>query len=505
MAATPAEMLPVLAKMLNERMPRIRKNRQYSTGKAPMPEMGGNTRASWEKFQKQARTDYGGLVCRSLASRVRPLGLTVGDDDSPEVRALRRVWRDNRLALVFGDAVWTMLSTSVGYILTERRADGQPVITSERPEQMITLPNRAQPWRSEAALKVRRDKVTGRDYATVWLDTGEWQSFGRSAKNFYGTFRGDVTGDWEPITEVLVNPAGGVPVQVLDNAGGVAEFEPHIDVIDRINHGKLNRLVVAAMQAFKQRAVKGDLPAEDEDGNSIDYDKVFEAAPGALWDLPEGIDIWESKETDVRPLLEAEKTDARDFAAVSQTNISVFLPDGQNQSAEGASNAKEAEIGKAENRIEIVRPAIEGALLEALKILKFSLDESIEVQFAPPAYVSLSEKSNGAAQAKNAGMSRRWIAKNIWGLTPDEINRNETDLAAEQLAEFSAAVPDIDAQGVGSADVKSQSDALGVLIRAGVDPVSAAAQVGLTGVKFTGAVPVSLRLPTSESDVLEEK
>lgn len=44
---------------------------------------------------------------------------------------------------------------------------------------------------------------------------------------------------------------------------------------------------------------------------------------------------------------------------------------------------------------------------------------------------------------------------------------------------------------------------MGVLIRAGVEPVNAAGQVGLPGVEFTGAVPVSLRLPASDANRLE--
>lgn len=435
MVDSPVNMLPVLMRMLSERLPTIRRNRRYSTGNAPMPEMGRNTRASWEAFQKQARTDYGGLVCRTLASRIRPLGVTVANAEAEAL--LRRVWRDNRLALVFADAVWNMLSTGVGYTLVERGVDGSQIVTSEKPERMITLPDPVQSWRSVAALKIRRDKRAKVDHATVWV-LGGYQKFVRGAQNAFGTWRGVSVDDWVPAGE-FVPVLGGIPVHVLENSGGVAEFEPHIDVIDRINHGKLNRLVTAAMQAFKQRAVKGYLPDEDEAGNAIDYDRVFEAAPGALWDLPEGVDVWESKETDIRPLLEGEKSDARDFAAVSQTNIAVFLPDGQNQSAEGASNAKEAEIGKAGNRIEIVRPAFEGTLLEVLRNSEMLTDDTIEVQFAPPAYVSLSEKSNGAAQAKAAGMSRRWIARHIWGLSPEEIARNETDLAAEQLADFTAA------------------------------------------------------------------
>lgn len=43
--------------------------------------------------------------------------------------------------------------------------------------------------------------------------------------------------------------------------------------------------------------------------------------------------------------------------------------------------------------------------------------------------------------------------------------------------------------------VKSKAEAMGVLIRAGVDQESAAAHVGLSGVQFTGLVPVTLRDP----------
>mgnify|MGYP003585359838 CR=1 FL=1 len=51
--------------------------------------------------------------------------------------------------------------------------------------------------------------------------------------------------------------------------------------------------------------------------------------------------------------------------------------------------------------------------------------------------------------------------------------------------------------------MKAKADALGSLIRAGVDPDDAARQVGLDGLDFTGAVPVSLRLPQADASSLE--
>lgn len=52
--------------------------------------------------------------------------------------------------------------------------------------------------------------------------------------------------------------------------------------------------------------------------------------------------------------------------------------------------------------------------------------------------------------------------------------------------------------------LKAKFDALGVAVRAGVDPQDAAARLGLEGIEFTGAVPVSLRLPEADAAQLEE-
>lgn len=431
MATTPEEWLPILAKRLDSRMPEILTLRQYSTdGNAPMPEMGKNTKASWQAFQKKARTNYGGLGCQSLAGRIVPKGVRVGTSRTSEANdALRVVWRDNRLDVVFADAIMNMLSVRVGYLVVGTR-EGRPIITSEPPEKVITAPDPAQPWRSRAAMRAWRDPDLDRDFALVWVP-GQRQRFTRPVKTETGTIRGTIAGDWVPDGEPEVYD-GPVPVYALDNENGMAEFEPHIDVIDRINLGKLQRLVVTAYQAFKARALKG-LPEQDENGNDIDWGKRLDFAPGAVIDFPEGIDVWESQAVDITPLLSGEKQDARDFAAVMRTPIDVFLPEGQNQSAAGAANAHKGEIQKAKNRIQRARGPMEGSLLDSLRILGLDEGETIQVLFESPEHVSLTEKAAAAAQAKAAGKSLRWIAKNIWGMSPDEIDEEEADLAAEQL------------------------------------------------------------------------
>ncbi len=59
-------------------------------------------------------------------------------------------------------------------------------------------------------------------------------------------------------------------------------------------------------------------------------------------------------------------------------------------------------------------------------------------------------------------------------------------------------------QGMDPAEVKAAADAMGVLIRAGVEPAEAAQRVGLGGLPFTGAVPTSLRLPEKDAASLEQ-
>jgi len=437
MAATPQDYLPLLTKKLDDRQPRIALLRRYSTGDAPMPEMGKNTKASWEAFQKKARTDMGGLSCASLGGRMVPNGVSIGERrDGPATVAARRIWRDNRLDVVFADAIWDMLSVSVSYLITGVRS-GDPIITAEKAEQVVTIGDPAQPWRSLAALKAWRDPDAGLDYALVWVP-GMRQRFVRKSTTEGGTPLGQSYGDtWAADGDPEIY-AGSVPVFALDNWNGVAEFEPHIDVIDRINLGKLNRLVVTAYQAFKARALK-NLPEKDDDGNDIDWGKRLNFAPGALVDLPEGVDVWESGVVDISSLLKGEESDARDYAAVSRTPLSVFIPSGDNQSAEGAANAKEGEIQKAKDRTARASAPMEAALLAALRIMGLDDGSTIELLWQPPEHVSFSEKTMAASQAKAAGMSSRWIAQNIMGMSPDEIARNETDLAEQMLQSFALA------------------------------------------------------------------
>lgn len=444
MATTPDEWLPILTKRLDDAYPRIKACRDYANGRAPLPEMGANTRASWLAFQRKARTNYGGLCIQSLSDRMQVNGVVVGGDATSEASARARlVWRDNRMDVQFADAKVDALTTGRGFLVVGLGADGRAVVTREAPEQFYAATDPIVPWRARAAVKIWRDRDAGVDFARVWVP-GATRRFTRPSTVDEVLVRRN-QGGWVadgPVEEF----DGPAPVIVLDREGSEGLIEQHHDLIDRINLGKLNRLVIVAMQAFRQRALRqkegAPLPETDEAGTPIDYAKVFEPAPGAMWELPEGIDIWESQTTDLLPILEGEKADARDFAAVTRTPISVFIPDGANQSAEGAANATAGQVAQAGNEIRRMKPALEGALVLALRAegVEFE-DATVEVSFAPAAYVSVAERYAAAAQAKAAGEPWKSIARNILGYSPEQIAQADADLAEEQLATATLLAP----------------------------------------------------------------
>lgn len=437
---TPEEWLPILAKRLDDRHKELTKHRDYARGRADLPEMGRNLKASWEAFQKKARTDYGGIAVRSLRNRIRPNGIRIGTTDNhPALEVARLIERDNRMTTQIIDAVRDYLETGIGYLTVRIASDGGVLVRRERPELFYAVADPEKSWKARVTLKVWRDEPTRHDFARVTMK-GLHQTFTRPSANESGTYLGKaVGGEWAPVADP--EPFDGdASTAILDREDDGAFLAPHVDVIDRINLGKLQRLVTTAMQAFRQRAVKAEkgtdgLPAEDENGNAIDWAKAFEPAPGALWELPEGIDIWESQHTDITPMLNAEKQDARDFAAATGTPISVLIPEGENQSAEGAANAKEQQIAQARDDIDRIRPAIELALVYALRAAGADLgDATVEVLFAPPEHVSLTERYAAAVQAKGVGLAARTIKRDILGMTPDQIAQDEADAGADMLA-----------------------------------------------------------------------
>jgi hypothetical protein len=247
---------------------------------------------------------------------------------------------------------------------------------------------------------------------------------------------------WEWVSDrVPLGYTADNPVVSLTYPHGKGEFEKHTDSLDRINGEILNRLTISAMQAFRQRGIKGNLPQFYPDdhpraGERINYEEIFKGGPAALWVLGDA-EIWESQSIDITPILTAVKDDTKQLAAVTNTPMYVLAPDTAQGSAEGASLAREAFSFKVEDRNE--RAAASFALVQSLAFQAqgdaVRADAlGVETIFAAVDRESITARTASAAQAKQGGMSQRMIDEKIFQLTPAEISQERQNRTDEAFA-----------------------------------------------------------------------
>ena len=445
---TPEQWLQILTRRLDLRRTHVNTLRKYADGDAPLPEMSKETAEAWQRFQKKSRTNWGDLIVSSVVDRIVPNGITVnGDPKHPKAREAQRIYRDNRMDSVIKDWVRFGLMFAQSYLTLWRGEDGRPVITADSPETMCVITNPLQKWRPVAALRVWRVDEEALDYAMVWTE-GRWDLFTRPT---YTAIEHKVIptrwltnlaeGSWN------LSKSGsslGVPVVLFNNPGGAGEYENSLDLIDRINAGILERLVIVAMQAFRQRALTGGmLPEKDEQGNTIDWAKVFAPAPGALWNLPAEMNIWESQQIDTGPILLASKDDVRQLSAVTRTPLPMLMPDSANTSAEGARSAENGYIFRCRDRATEAKLGSAAVMVMALAMTGNPLEdnETLDVSFEPVERITMAEKYAAALAAKNAGESIKSIQRNVLGYSPDQIAQDAIDRAQDALVAASFAPP----------------------------------------------------------------
>ncbi len=205
----------------------------------------------------------------------------------------------------------------------------------------------------------------------------------------------------------------------------------------------LQRIIIATTQAFKQRAIKGDFPTHDPDGNEIDFNGLFTASPGSLWMIPENADIWESGQTDLQGILSAVRADIQDFAAVTRTPMHYLTPEGANGSAEGASLAREGLVFKAEDRI--ARFNSSWTKLMSLMFRWIGDEEranllDLEPIWKPAERYSLAERADANSKFQDIPFNSRMSL--IGQFTPAEVAQMEVERAGEVILQNVLTAPE---------------------------------------------------------------
>jgi hypothetical protein len=450
-AGTPGWWLKRLGDRLLQKRPHYDLLDAYFHGDQAVPSLAGKaTRQAFRDLMAMARMNYAELVVEAVRERMTPTGFRTGvEGDELEDTDAWRLWQANALDADSSLVHRASLSMGAAYVIVGADPDqdgAPPLITPEDPREVITEQDPRRRRRTLAGLKLYRDDVTGTDVAYVYLP-------GTVHRYTHASPQPSPLGDREPLS--MIQPEGWEPegilelpanlnrqvpvVPFLNNStmfgAGRGEYESHLGLLDRISFTVLQRLEVATLQAFRQRAVKG-VPTDDEDGNKIDYSDIFTYDPGALWLLPDTAELWESGQVDLTPIRQSIRDDVQDLAAVTRTPLFYLTPDANNGSAEGASLAREGLTFKTADRILQAGESWEQVMSLAF-LLSGDTDRGnradLEVLWADPQRYSLAERYDAAVKAQAAGVPWRTVMTDVLQFSPQQVDRMEAEREQDTL------------------------------------------------------------------------
>lgn len=436
-----------LARKQQKRQLQLKVNKSWLDGDPPLPEGAPAWKATYSAFHKKTRTNYALLVVESARERMTPTGFLTGasGDDTGDSLA-EELWAGSNMQVEQVDLLTDMLGLGDGYTMVTPPSGRRrlPLITVEDPLCVVSAADPTDRWSLRATMKQYRDEDYGQDITWVWITNEDGTADGYRAvrqSNVIGTPwavpNRSTQNSWKWDDPVTV-PAH--PFVRFPNRREVSDFEPHIDLLGRLNHITLQRMLISEIQAFRQRAVKG-LPTHYPVGHplagqEIDYDGIFDPSPGSLWQVPEGVDFWESQPIDIRPLLDAEDRDIRKLSAVTHMPVAYFNPDTANSSAEGASFQREGLVYRVEDRQDIASVGLARTLSVAFQMMGETARadvSKIETQWQPIERLSLSERYSAGSQGKASGLASETIRREILGWTPKQRRQAKRDDSAQLL------------------------------------------------------------------------
>lgn len=410
-------------------------------GNTPLPASLREAPDTAKKFHKTARTNLAEMVVKNVTYKTKPVSIQTPNDNGETGDAQAwEAWRRAGMLVEGPSIVRNMIVAGDGYSLVSMHKE-KPAATSEDPRQVVTIHDPVRQSEIRAGAKFFVDDDLAIAYSFLYRPGRLWVALKRGASGARQAPRGRFDKSWEWSddyggAEGQPLPAGFEDLMVLTryrNDEGVGDFERHLDLFDRVDHLILQAMVVATLQAFKQRAIKvdpKDMPDSDPvTGEAISYDDVFMSSPDALWKLPATADMWESGVVDTTNIMTMVTKQIELVSAVTFTPLSMFTPEGANQSAQGATLVREGATFKVEDKQERIGAAHAqtAALIFRLANMPEIADpDRLTITFAPAERYSLAEKADASMKAKNDVPWKTRMRK-IWQFTPEEIERMESE------------------------------------------------------------------------------
>ncbi|MCV7277082.1 phage portal protein [Mycolicibacter arupensis] len=424
----------------------------YFVGDPPLPEVAEEYEEIFQEVLRKARCNYAPMCVGAMLNRMELSAISTALDSSPNGDdKAAEIMEDSGFAAQFKDLLGYMFAMGEAYAMVVPNPTG-PTIHAIDPRRCIGIPDRNNPTRLRAVLIKEFDPIEEVQIAHLFLPGERWELRYEDGK-------------WKRVSDVPqavkgLDDLGGIPIVRFENPHGIGEYEPHLDVLDRIIDTTLQRIVLSKFQAFKQRGVSGDEDEEDEfdtEEDAVDgltdaeragarknknWDKVFRADPGAVWKVPAGWSFWESGQADMSGMLQAKRDDTKEFAAVTFTPLYLITPDDANGSAAGADLLREGLTSKVRDRRSRVTPGLKLVWRIVFAMAgETARGAKLKLHWGPIEFRSLAEKGSATAQASKV-LSRRRILSEVWEMSPQDIEDNEVELAAERLTDAAQQLAD---------------------------------------------------------------
>ena len=317
-------------------------------------------------------------------------------------------------------------------------------------------------------------------------------------------------------------------------------FEPSLD--RPLGRSRISRDVMSITQRAMRTVLREELATElftapgillsGVDSDLIDDLRSWDWKLGTIKTIsageePEGPKVTVLPQQSAQPFTEQMRALATELSGVSSLPVSSLGVIQDNPSSLYA--AKEELVIKAKNAQRVFDAALNRVYAHAV-MMRDGIDEmtpelrSLATRWGDPAHPSIVSQSDAIVKQISA---LPWLAESPvvleeLGYSGSQIARLMSDkrraeasglldrLSAQEATDTAATSVPVEqaapaSRGLDMSRAKEAFDALGVAVRAGVDPQSALDVLGMPGVKLTGAVPVSLRLPEAATSTLEEK
>lgn len=479
--------------LLHERAERFDKVRRYYKGDTPYPWLPSGSPNEVRRMARMSRVNMIRYVVRAPVQALYVDGYRAGpgpiDPNAPAPGWA--AWQANRLdrRQIGVHRAAVMYGLGYGLVLP---GDTGPAIRYLSPRNMTTLYADDDDWPAFAL--ERRQTARGElwrlfdDGLAHWVGTGASGRTGEDGLDYIGA---DEHGTG--VAPVVRFAAGE---NLDDDLEGVVE--PLTDLQDQINLTTFALQVAQHYGAHRQRYVIGWLSPNEQ--------ASLATSAARLWSFEDdNVTVGEFEQTDLGGYIESREASIRHLATISQTPVHELLGTLANLSADALVAARDSHNRALQEWRTMLGESHEQVLELAGAQAGLSVDPEAHVRWRDMEARSLAQTADALGKLVTMlGVPAEALWERIPGVTQTDIeewrraaagSQSELDALANML-DRQAAVLDPD-------ELKRRADAMGVLIRSGVEQESAAREAGLGGVRFSGAMPASLRLPEEDAAGLE--